>query len=148
VYRTASFSFRYVDLGQRQFYDARLNAAQEVTGAQVQSNGSGRAWAVSRHGNLVFLRIFFKRLTGPVVAAHLHNAAAGVNGPVVVDLGADVGGNSIRSVIDVSRIVGPLAEANYPALALINELAAGNIYINLHTQANPAGEIRGQIALR
>lgn len=148
TYRAAGFTFRYVDLGQRQFYDARLRADQEVTGAEVQSNGRGRAWAVSRQGNRVFLRIFFRQLSGPVIAAHLHNAAAGANGPVVVDLGADVETNSVRSVIDVSRIVGPLAEAADPALALLNQMAAGNIYINLHTQANPGGEIRGQILLR
>lgn len=148
TYRAARFKFRYVDLAQKQFYTARLNARQEVTGGAVETRGSGRAWAVSKHGQVVYLRIKFKRLSGPVVAAHLHNAQAGANGPVVVDLGSDVYGSYISSVIDASRLVGPLADAADPALALINELAAGNIYINLHTAANPGGEIRGQVRLR
>jgi len=32
--------------------------------------------------------------------------------------------------------------------ALIDELLAGNIYINLHTAANPGGEIRGQVNVK
>ena len=148
TYRAATIKFRYVDLARKQLYASRLSASQEVTGNAVESNGFGRAWAVSKRGEFVYLRIYFNRLTGPLVAAHLHNAQAGANGPVVVDLGSDVSGSYIQSVIDASRVVGPLSSAEDPALALINELAAGNIYINLHTEANPGGELRGQLSLR
>ena len=148
TYRAASFKFRYVDLARKQIYSSRLTAGQEVTGGAVETRGFGRAWAVSKRGESVYLRIYFSRLTGPLVAAHLHNAQAGANGPVVVDLGSDVSGSYIQSAIDTSRVVGPLAESEDPALALINEMAAGNIYINLHTEANPGGELRGQIKLR
>ena len=148
TYRAASFSFRYVDLGERQRYRASLSPDQEVTGAAVVSDAFGRAWATSVDGSLVRLRIFFSNLTGPLVAAHLHNAQAGANGPVVVDLGTEASGRQLRAVIDASDVVGPLGAAENPALALINELAAGNIYINLHTEANPGGELRGQLELR
>jgi hypothetical protein len=30
----------------------------------------------------------------------------------------------------------------------LNELAAGNIYLNIHTAEYPAGELRGQVSLR
>ncbi len=62
--------------------------------------------------------------------AHIHEAPAGQNGPVVVDLG-DPTSPIILPSIDLS--------------ALIDELFAGDLYVNIHSAAEPAGEIRGQI---
>ena len=45
-------------------------------------------------------------------------------------------------------VIGPLAGEANPLLALLNEMAAGRIYINVHTVANPAGELRGQLELQ
>ncbi|MEM8548947.1 MAG: CHRD domain-containing protein, partial [Pseudomonadota bacterium] len=69
------------------------------------------------------------------------------NGPVVANLTGSIKGNRVRTDIDRYDVVGPLAEGDDPYLNLLNELAAGNIYINLHTEANPAGELRGQMKL-
>ncbi len=147
-YRVADISFRFVDLGRTTRFRSTLSADQEVTGALIDSNGRGRASAVSRRANRVNLRITFSRLTGPVVAAHLHLGAEGTNGPVVADFSSDVRNRSIVTVITAEDVVGPLAGQSDPMLALLNELAAGNVYINLHTAANPGGEIRGQVELQ
>ncbi|MEM7281551.1 MAG: spondin domain-containing protein [Pseudomonadota bacterium] len=148
TYRAADFSFRYVDLGRNNFFRSRLNARQEVSANLVESRGRGEAFAVSRRGEQLSIRIIFNRLSGPVTMAHLHNAAEGSNGPVVVNLGDGIRSNSVRATISAHDVVGPLAEGDDPFLNLLNELAAGNIYINLHTAENPAGEIRGQLTLR
>jgi hypothetical protein len=41
-------------------------------------------------------------------------------------------------------LIGPLA--GQPFSALLNQMQAGNTYVNVHTVQNPAGEIRGQIS--
>lgn len=68
-------------------------------------------------------------------AAHLHDGFAGENGPVAIGLTQDPQ--------DVARwsVVGAALDA-----AQLNAVLAGGYYINVHTPANPAGEIRGQVA--
>lgn len=149
TYRAASFSFRYVDLGRSNRFTSRLSPDNEVTGAEVDSNARGVAFALSRRGEQVAIRIQTNRLTGRATMAHLHNAADGANGPVVVNLTDNIrGGRNVRATINAHDIVGPLAESADPFLSLLNEMAAGNIYVNIHTDANPGGELRGQLRLR
>lgn len=71
-------------------------------------------------------------------AAHFHNAAPGANGGVVRNIGSDFIGNT-ASGIWKSTDAQPLTAE------LIAALLAGNIYVNVHTAANPGGEIRGQL---
>jgi hypothetical protein len=66
-------------------------------------------------------------------AAHIHQADVGVNGPIIVPLTETTPGT--WSVPAGST----LTEAQ------ANALAAGGLYYNAHTTANPGGEIRGQI---
>lgn len=148
TYRAASVYFRYVDLGRTNLYTSRLTRDQEVIGAEVSGNARGSAIAISRNGERALIRILARGLTGPIQMAHLHLGAPGANGPVVANLTGDIFGRRVSSVIDGSDVVGPLADAENPFVALLNEMAAGNIYINLHTEANPAGELRGQVNLR
>ena len=66
-------------------------------------------------------------------AAHIHPAAPGVNGPILVPLAETSPGSGI-----------------WTATATLNEdqfstLQAGNMYFNVHSAALPAGEIRGQL---
>ena len=73
----------------------------------------------------------YKDLTGPATAAHFHGPAApGANAPVVVP-----------SVVTPATIKGgaTLTEAQ------LADLQAGKWYYNIHTAANPGGEIRGQL---
>ena len=148
TYRAASVNFRYIDLGVKNLFFSRLTRDQEVTGGPVVGNASGGAIAVTKYGRELFVKVVARHLTGPIQMAHLHLGAPGSNGPVVANMTDDVTGRRVRSFLDAADVVGPLAEADDPFLALLNELAAGNIYINLHTEANPAGELRGQIRLR
>jgi len=95
---------------------------------------------------------FFRGLRN-VTMAHLHVGAEGTNGPVVASLlPADFNPRSregrranflISGNLSNSDLVGPLA--GQPLDALIAEIQAGNVYINIHTEQNPSGEIRGQL---
>jgi hypothetical protein len=148
-YRVANVSFRFVDLGRRTRFISQLSASNQVGAAEIVSDGRGIARAVSRRGERLNLRVRFSNLSGPVTAAHLHNAADGENGPVVVNLTTSISGNRVIARLRASDVTGSLATGGIdPMVNLLNEMAAGNIYINLHTAANPGGEIRGQVSLR
>lgn len=82
-----------------------------------------------------------------VTASHFHVAAEGVNGPVAAFLfGGPITGtqNGIlaEGTITADDVIGPLAG---DLDALINATRAGYIYVNVHTVAIPAGEVRGQV---
>lgn len=68
-------------------------------------------------------------------AAHLHDGYAGTNGGVAIGLSQDPGDVAHWSAVDA-----PISAAQLTALI------AGRYYINIHTPANPGGEIRGQVA--
>jgi hypothetical protein len=72
---------------------------------------------------------------GTPTGAHIHRAAAGVNGPIVVDFGT-VGATSASGckVID-------------PALADEIIAAPAGFYVNVHDATYPGGAIRGQLAV-
>lgn len=66
-------------------------------------------------------------------AAHIHNAPVGKNGPVIVTLQKT--GDDAFVVPDGAK----LNDAQYSAYL------AGNLYVNVHSAANPSGEVRAQI---
>lgn len=66
-------------------------------------------------------------------ASHIHEAAAGANGPVIVPF-TKTGDNTFTSA-DGAK----LTEAQYESYK------AGKLYVNVHSAANPGGEVRGQI---
>ncbi|MEO6596883.1 MAG: CHRD domain-containing protein, partial [Planctomycetota bacterium] len=111
-------------------YSAALEGAQEVPPVAT----AGRGWGIVRHDtvtNDVRIFVFHESLSGAPVAAHLHLAALGVNGAVIVPLAA-ASANTYTGVAILS-----------PAQAVA--LGTSGTYLNVHTPANPGGEIRGQV---
>jgi len=66
-------------------------------------------------------------------AAHVHQAAPGVNGPIIVPL-TDAGGN-VWNVPANARL----------SAEQLTAFKQGNLYYNAHSAQFPNGEIRGQI---
>jgi len=66
-------------------------------------------------------------------AAHIHMAAAGKNGPVIVPM---------TKSGDAGWTFAPDAKLNADQMKAFK---AGDLYINVHSAANPNGEIRGQL---
>jgi len=74
-----------------------------------------------------------QNLTGDAVAAHLHRAPAGQANPL--------------PEINLTKVNGTTFAGETAALTQdqLTTLVAGGFYVNVHTAANGAGEIRGQI---
>ena len=66
-------------------------------------------------------------------AAHIHEAAAGANGPVIVPL------NKVSDTKFVAAAGAKLTDAQY------DSYKAGRTYVNVHSAKNPGGEIRAQL---
>ncbi|WP_105169786.1 CHRD domain-containing protein [Pseudoalteromonas sp. T1lg23B] len=110
-----------------------LSGEQEVPAVTTTATGSGYALV---NGNDFSLEL--QVLTSGVAdatAAHIHTGMAGENGPVLLALEQDES--------DVNRWMAPANAALTAEIFAI--LASGGHYVNVHTPANPNGELRGQI---
>jgi hypothetical protein len=111
-----------------------LTGAQEVPPPQTSGSGTANLTYDSSTRVLTW-SITYSGLTGPATMAHIHGPAPeGKNAGVEIWL-------SKRGSEATSPITGKATLT--PAQA--NQLMGGDMYINVHTQAHPAGEIRGQI---
>ena len=80
----------------------------------------------------------YNGLTGPVTAAHIHGPAdPGKNAPPVVWLTKKGDQNP--------EFASPFKGSAELTDDQAKDLLAGKYYVNIHTKANPAGEIRGQL---
>jgi Cu/Zn superoxide dismutase len=114
-----------------------LTPEQEVPPAT--SNGTGTGSCTLTPYGLVF-NITADNLTGPLTAAHFHNAKTGTGGGVVRDIAAEFTGTHAEGVWSPADAM-PLTSV------LVDEVLIGNVYANLHTAMNPPGEVRGQALL-
>ena len=72
----------------------------------------------------------YKDLSGPATAAHFHSGEVGKNGGIAVP---------------ISPNTSPFEGSATLTDAQAAELTAGKWYVNVHTEANKGGEIRGQV---
>ena len=112
-------------------FKATLSPTDEVP-PHPDLKGSGTVTATLDTGTLkLTYHVEFKDLTGKPVAAHFHGPAApGANAGVQVPV---AGG-----------IMSPMDGAATLTAAQAKMLEDGQMYFNVHTEANKAGEIRGQ----
>jgi hypothetical protein len=91
---------------------------------------------------------YFVNVTGiqGVTQGHIHSGAEGENGPIVVTLfNFDSPQNEVLqySNFTASNLEGPMQGKTMQDL--IGAMKNGSTYINVHTEQNPNGEIRGQL---
>jgi hypothetical protein len=125
---TAAMSQPVLEGGKK--FTTIMSGANEVPPADP--DGTGTATITVNPGQL---RICWEITTAnldPVVAAHIHSAHAGQNGPIVVPLTATNGTST--GCADVTR-----------SLADAIRKAPQGYYVNVHTTVFPGGAIRGQL---
>lgn len=113
-------------------YSARLTARNEIP--KTDSKGSGRLSATFDTQSKAFnYTLTFAGLSGPATAAHIHGPANRTQSAGVV---APLGDKNPSSPITGSVT---LTDDQ------VKMLRSAKLYANVHTAANPGGEIRGQI---
>ncbi len=100
------------------------------------SNATGTVDAVfDKDTNMLRWKVSYTGLSGAATAAHFHGpAAVGANAGVALGWPG-----AISSPMEGSATLTPAQAA---------DLLAGKWYANIHTAANPGGEIRGQMTVR
>ncbi|MCX6150667.1 MAG: CHRD domain-containing protein [Ignavibacteriales bacterium] len=107
-----------------------INALLE--GSSDTSKATATAWAIlSGDKTQLTYRITYAKLTSKFTASHFHLGFPGTNGPVV-------------HAIQYTRNTAIGSWTNLPD-SIVTALIRGQIYINIHTQNYPGGEIRGQL---
>jgi hypothetical protein len=117
-------------------FSSKLTAGAEVpkpTGVPGSATGRFTVTTVEPKTGMVRLtwKLTFSHLSGKATAAHIHLGRKGKAGGVLVALcGPCRSGQTGKAVI---------------ARSVEGNLEAGKTYVNVHTNKNPGGEIRGQI---
>jgi hypothetical protein len=104
------------------------SGAQEVP--PVKSAGSGSGTLTINADHSVSGRVTTTGIAGTM--AHIHEAPAGRNGPVIIPLTQ----NGDTYTVPAGA---KLTDAQYASFQ------AGNLYVNVHTAAYPGGELRAQL---
>ena len=103
--------------------------------ASLKGKGKGHGTVSATYetsNRILSWRVNYSGLSGPATAAHFHGPAkAGENAGVQIPMMGNLN----------SPIVGQVAIAD----SQLPDLMAGLYYFNVHTKANPPGEIRGQL---
>ena len=113
-------------------FSATLKGSEETPANTT--TGTGKVDAVLDTGTRAFAyTVNYSGLTGPATAAHFHKGAAGVAGPPVLPVPKEVVAHN------------PMKGHAQLTADQVKDLEAGLWYFNIHTAANPGGEIRGQV---
>ena len=112
----------------------QLGGANEVPPKPGPGTGSVDA-VFNKDTNLLRWKVSYANLSGPATAGHFHGpAAVGANAGVALGWPGP-----ISSGMESSATLTPAQAA---------DLMAGRWYANVHTAANPGGEVRGQMTVR
>ena len=127
-----------------------LSGGEEVPARQTRAQGQAR-FQLSPDGTQLRYKLIVA--IENVTQAHIHLGAFGTNGPIVVwlypsappaqHIPGRTTGVLAEGVIDDADVIGLLAGQG--VAGLLEQIAAGSTYVNVHTTLYPPGEIRGQL---
>ena len=82
-----------------------------------------------------------------LTASHIHVGSPGTAGPIIIDFApTSIGVSGPFRLAGSTRAFIPRPERGIRSMdEAMMAIAAGNAYVNVHSQANPGGEIRGQL---
>jgi CHRD domain-containing protein len=136
-----------------QVTDTRIRAEIDLEGSQevgpVVTDAFGEFDIKSKRDGTLEFELEVGHIAD-VTAAHLHFGVTGVNGPVLVTLFAglvSVPGDEDKRIAGGTITDADLTGANgIDSIAeLVAAVLSGDVYVNVHTLANPTGELRGQL---
>ncbi len=120
-------------MNQRANLAVTMTGIQEVPGpGDPDGSGTVEIRVTPAEGQVCWN--LYARGIEPATAAHIHRGAAGIAGPPVVPLTTPDGAGHSQGCATVD-----------PALAREIAMRSFDFYVNVHTAAQPAGAIRGQL---
>lgn len=139
---------------QKPTFVASLSGGEEVPAVDTRARGQA-VLRLSGDATELGFKLIVAHIEG-MTQAHIHCGAPGVNGPVVVflfglmPLGVSINGIASEGTVTAADVIPrpdspacPGGIANFAEL--VARIQSGEAYVNVHTLANPGGEIRGQI---
>lgn len=129
-------------LAADEVFTADLSGDAQVPPVDVDATGEATV-TISDDESTVSWEITYSGLTGDPAAGHIHIGPADGTGPVMIPFDS----------VSATGSSGSFAAADYATgeglpddwAGVLTAIRAGNTYVNIHTAANQAGEIRGQL---
>lgn len=128
-------------------FHAKLTGNDEVPSVKTKAKGDVN-FKLSSDGKVLTYKLHVKNIENPT-AAHIHRGMKGKSGPPVANLftgpkkEGKFSGDLAVGTITAKDLSGDLMGKSLNDLVLL--IKEGDTYVNVHTDANPDGEIRGQI---
>jgi hypothetical protein len=128
-------------------FKADLSGNDEVPGVNTPAKGEAK-FTLSSDGKVLNYTLVVRDIENPTVA-HIHIGKSGKNGqPVANIFNGPKREGKVRGNISQASLTANDLKGDFKGKS-INELVAlitsGDAYVNVHTDAYPDGEIRGQI---
>ena len=128
-------------------FHAKLTGNDEVPSVKTKAKGDVK-FKLSSDGKELSYKLQVKNIENPT-AAHIHRGMKGKNGPPLANLftgpkkEGTFSGDLSEGIITAKDLSGDLMGKSLDDLVKL--IKSGDLYVNVHTDANPDGAIRGQI---
>jgi hypothetical protein len=126
-------------------FTSQMSGTEEVPPVDTTATGTAE---FNLDTNGIDYQVSVSGISG-VTAAHIHSGNVGENGPVIVTLfksdtpSNQTNGVLVKGTITAADLEGPMQGKQISDL--VSAMSSAGTYVNVHTEANPNGEIRGQI---
>lgn len=129
-------------------FNASLSGGNEVPGVVTGSAGTAVVtWNTTTKAGTYLVTVY--NMPVGTTASHIHAGANGVAGPVIINFTVPTGGPSndysLSGTFGCSDVVARAAQGINSCEDFEQAIMLGNTYVNVHSTANPGGEIRGQL---
>ena len=129
-------------------FTANLHGGNEVPGVVTGSVGTATVtWNTTTKAGTYRVDVY--NMPVGTTASHIHAGAAGVGGPVIINFTVPAGGISndfaLSGTFGCSDVTVRAAQGINSCEDFEQALLLNNTYANVHSTANPGGEIRGQL---
>lgn len=130
-------------LAADEVFTADLSGDAQVPPITVDATGDATVTIADDESSISW-DVSYTGLTGDAAAGHIHYGAADAAGPVMIPFASVSNTGSTGSFASGDYAGGDGLPADWAGV--LTAIRDGEAYVNIHTAANAAGEIRGQLA--
>jgi hypothetical protein len=126
---------------------ATLTGGEETPGIATGAHGDATV-VIDRAAQTVKYEVNIYNLPSGITGSHIHVSPIGVAGPIILNFTVPTavsGDFQLSGTLTAGDVVQRQANGILTFDDAIFSIASGVAYVNVHTQINPGGEIRGQL---